>query len=44
MSHGDRVVAVPPGFNVIAASDNAPLAAMADESRALVRRCSFIRR
>ena len=33
MSHGDRVVAVPPGFKVIAASDNAPLAAMADESR-----------
>ena len=35
MSHGDRVVAVPPGFSVIAASDNAPLAAMADESRRL---------
>ena len=35
MSHGDRVVAVPPGFKVIAASDNAPLAAMADESRGL---------
>ena len=33
MSHGDRVVAVPPGFSGIAASDNAPLAAMADESR-----------
>jgi GMP synthase (glutamine-hydrolysing) len=33
MSHGDHVVAVPPGFSVIAASDNAPLAAMADESR-----------
>jgi len=33
MSHGDHVVAVPPGFTVIAASDNAPLAAMADESR-----------
>jgi len=33
MSHGDRVTAVPPGFTVIAASDNAPLAAMADESR-----------
>jgi GMP synthase (glutamine-hydrolysing) len=33
MSHGDRVVAVPPGFNVIASSDNAPLAAMADEAR-----------
>jgi len=35
MSHGDRVTAVPPGFKVIAASDNAPLAAMADESRRL---------
>jgi GMP synthase (glutamine-hydrolysing) len=33
MSHGDHVVAVPPGFSVIAASDNAPLAAIADESR-----------
>jgi GMP synthase (glutamine-hydrolysing) len=33
MSHGDRVVAVPPGFKVIGSSDNAPLAAMADESR-----------
>ena len=33
MSHGDHVVSVPPGFSVIAASDNAPLAAMADESR-----------
>jgi GMP synthase (glutamine-hydrolysing) len=35
MSHGDRVVSVPPGFSVIAESDNAPLAAMADESRRL---------
>src|SRR5450755_4057475 len=35
MSHGDHVVAVPPGFSVIAASDNAPLAAMADEERRL---------
>ena len=33
MSHGDHVTAVPPGFSVIAASDNAPLAAMADETR-----------
>src|SRR5208283_2051939 len=33
MSHGDRVTALPPGFSVIASSDNAPLAAMADESR-----------
>jgi GMP synthase (glutamine-hydrolysing) len=35
MSHGDRVVAAPPGFSVIASSENAPLAAMADESRRL---------
>ena len=35
MSHGDRVAQVPPGFEAIAASDNAPLAAMADEKRRL---------
>jgi GMP synthase (glutamine-hydrolysing) len=34
-SHGDRVVALPSGFSAIAESDNAPLAAMADESRGL---------
>jgi GMP synthase (glutamine-hydrolysing) len=33
MSHGDHVVEVPPGFKIIGSSDNAPLAAMADESR-----------
>ncbi|MFI4890894.1 MAG: glutamine-hydrolyzing GMP synthase [Steroidobacterales bacterium] len=33
MSHGDRVTALPPGFSVIASSANAPIAAMADESR-----------
>jgi len=33
MSHGDRVVAMPPGFKAIGSSDNAPLAAMADEAR-----------
>lgn len=33
MSHGDRVVALPEGFNVIAASIGAPFAAIADESR-----------
>jgi GMP synthase (glutamine-hydrolysing) len=33
MSHGDRVTALPPGFSSIASSDNAPFAAMADESR-----------
>ena len=34
MSHGDRVSALPPGFIAIASTDSAPLAGMADESRA----------
>ena len=33
MSHGDRVEALPPGFTAIAATSNAPLAAMADDAR-----------
>ncbi|MEM6638774.1 MAG: glutamine-hydrolyzing GMP synthase [Pseudomonadota bacterium] len=33
MSHGDRVEHVPDGFDVVATTDNAPIAAMADESR-----------
>ena len=33
MSHGDRVTALPPGFHVIAESDNAPYAVIADEAR-----------
>lgn len=33
MSHGDRVKALPEGFECIASTDNAPLAAMADEQR-----------
>ncbi|MDH3232831.1 MAG: glutamine-hydrolyzing GMP synthase [Alphaproteobacteria bacterium] len=33
MSHGDRVVSLPPGFSTIAVSDNAPFAAIADEAR-----------
>lgn len=33
MSHGDHVLAVPPGFHVIASTDNAPIAAMGDEKR-----------
>ena len=33
MSHGDRVTRLPPGFSVIAASDNAPFAAISDEKR-----------
>ncbi|HIJ47675.1 MAG TPA: glutamine-hydrolyzing GMP synthase, partial [Gammaproteobacteria bacterium] len=33
MSHGDRVATLPDGFSVMASTDNAPLAGMADESR-----------
>jgi len=33
MSHGDRVGELPPGFKVIASTDNAPIAGIADESR-----------
>jgi len=33
MSHGDKVSVVPAGFKVIASSDNAPLCAIADETR-----------
>jgi len=33
MSHGDRVTALPPGFHVLAQSENAPFALIADESR-----------
>ncbi|MBR2537253.1 MAG: glutamine-hydrolyzing GMP synthase [Hyphomicrobium sp.] len=33
MSHGDRVTKLPDGFEVIATSPNAPLAAVADEAR-----------
>ncbi len=33
MSHGDRVVELPPGFKVIAATPDVPLAGMADETR-----------
>ena len=35
MSHGDKVTKVPPGFNVLARSDNSPVAAMADPHRKL---------
>ncbi len=35
MSHGDKVSRIPPNFAVIAASDNAPLAAIADHERRL---------
>lgn len=35
MSHGDRIDALPPGFKLMASSDNSPIAAMADEDRHL---------
>ncbi len=33
MSHGDKVESLPDGFKIIASTDNAPIAGMADESR-----------
>ncbi len=33
MSHGDRVTKIPEGFKVVATSENAPFAAIADESK-----------
>ncbi len=33
MSHGDKVVDLPPGFQTIAATESAPIAAMSDEAR-----------
>jgi len=33
MSHGDRVVDLPPGFDVVAESEGAPFAAIADDQR-----------
>ncbi len=33
MSHGDRVTALPEGFSVVATSEGAPFAAIADEAR-----------
>ena len=33
MSHGDRVEVVPPGFSVMASTDNAPFAGISDERR-----------
>ena len=32
-SHGDRIIAAPPGFRVIASSDNAPVSAFENEGR-----------
>ena len=33
MSHGDKVLAMPPGFVLMGSTDNCPIAAMADEQR-----------
>ena len=33
MSHGDKVVDLPPGFSIIGSNDSTPIAAMADVSR-----------
>jgi GMP synthase (glutamine-hydrolysing) len=33
MSHGDKVVAIPDGFDLIASTDSAPIAGMASESK-----------
>ena len=33
MSHGDKVLAPPPGFTIAATTDNTPIAAMMDEKR-----------
>ena len=33
MSHGDRITQLPPGFRRIGVSENAPFAAIADETR-----------
>ena len=33
MSHGDKVVDMPPGFKLMASTESCPIAAMADESR-----------
>ena len=33
MSHGDRVAKLPPGFKLMASTESAPIAGMADESR-----------
>ena len=33
MSHGDKVTGMPPGFRLMASTDNCPIAGMADETR-----------
>ena len=36
MSHGDKITAIPDGFDVVATSDNAPFAAIANEEKRIV--------
>ncbi len=33
MSHGDRIIRIPPGFRAVAATEGAPFAAIADDAR-----------
>jgi GMP synthase (glutamine-hydrolysing) len=33
MSHGDKIIEMPPGFKLMASTDNCPIAGMADETR-----------
>jgi GMP synthase (glutamine-hydrolysing) len=33
MSHGDKIVSIPPSFSVVATSENSPFAVIADETR-----------
>jgi GMP synthase (glutamine-hydrolysing) len=35
MNHGDKITAIPPGFAVVATSENSPFAVIADEKRKL---------
>jgi GMP synthase (glutamine-hydrolysing) len=35
MSHGDKVIELPPGFRIIASNESCPIAGMADEARRL---------
>jgi GMP synthase (glutamine-hydrolysing) len=35
MSHGDRISKLPPGFKLMASTESAPIAGMADESRSI---------
>jgi GMP synthase (glutamine-hydrolysing) len=43
MSHGDKVVELPPGFRVVATSEASPFAAIADDQRRIIRDFRFFR-